>query len=261
MDFRMVISLRPADIPFKSHDVPVAVSRTNLSPLSYATFRDCDLVNDLRQFAVLHNLVLDVTYMTSYLLHLLLTYRKTFKPTGPAESRVQNAIRILEREWKVDIKDWSENEDFTFEDPSTGDVLWNTHFVMFINLILQPLQNRSAYVFLDRRGDISGQTDAPGIWRHCQFKAYSLDRTAKTFELQFQIKNQKKGLVLNINDMKRLDHSGIHFQHPTNAACFLFDPFSCDEFARPRHYDSAQLKKRMEQGSPKPNQTAHPEVF
>jgi hypothetical protein len=74
MDVQMVIPIRAADPPFKGHDVPVAVSRMNVSPLSYAAFRDRDLVNDLGRFAALHNLGLDMIYLTSYLLHLLLIY-------------------------------------------------------------------------------------------------------------------------------------------------------------------------------------------
>jgi hypothetical protein len=53
MDLQMVIPIRATDIPFKGHDVPVAVSRTNMSPLSYAALRDHELVNDLRLLAVL----------------------------------------------------------------------------------------------------------------------------------------------------------------------------------------------------------------
>ena len=106
MDVQMIISVRAADTPFKGHDVPVAVSRTNISPLSHAAFRDLDLVNDLGRFTSFHKLRLDMTYLTSYLLHLLLTYQATCKPKGPAGSRVRNAIQILETAWKVDIKKW-----------------------------------------------------------------------------------------------------------------------------------------------------------
>jgi hypothetical protein len=47
MDMQMVILVRATDTPFKGHNVPVAVSRMNVSPLSYAAFQDHDLVNDL----------------------------------------------------------------------------------------------------------------------------------------------------------------------------------------------------------------------
>ena len=77
MDVRIVISVPAAHTPFKGHDVPVALSRTNISPLSYASFRDHDLVNDLRQFAAFHGLSLDTTYLTSNLLYLLLDYQAT----------------------------------------------------------------------------------------------------------------------------------------------------------------------------------------
>jgi hypothetical protein len=245
MDVQMVISVRAADTPFKGHDVPIAVSRTNVSPLSHAAFRDRDLMNDLGRFAALHNLRLDITYLTNYLLHLLLTYQATCIPRGPAASRVRNAIQILETAWKVDIEDWSQDEDFTPDDPSTGEVTWNTCFIQFINLILQPLQTRSAYVFFDEKGDISGQFNGPGIWRRCQFKSYSLNGITKTFELQFQINKQKKGLILDINDIKKFDSLGIRFQHPTDPNCVLFNPFSCDEFAQPRRHDSYWFKRRI----------------
>jgi hypothetical protein len=87
MDVQVVIPIRAADMPFKGHDVPVAVSRTNMSPLSYAAFQDRDLLNDLGRFAALYNLILEATYMASSLLHLLLTYQMTFKPKGPAAAR------------------------------------------------------------------------------------------------------------------------------------------------------------------------------
>ena len=244
MDVQMVIPVRAADTPLKSHAVPVVVSRLNTSPLSFAVFRDRDLVNDLGRFAALHNLRLDLTYLTTYLLHLLLTYQATCKPGGPAAARVRNAIRILETAWKTDIKDWSQNEDFTYEDAITGEIIWNIYFVQFINLILQPLQTQSAYVFFDEKGDISGQHDSPGIWRRCLFKSYSLDDIAKTLELQFRINKQKKGLILDINDIQKFDSFGIHFQHPTHPDCVLFNPFSCDEFAQPRH-DSNHFKRRI----------------
>jgi len=123
--------------------------------------------------------------------------------------------------------------------------IWNTYFVQFINLILQPLQTRPVDVFLDEKGDISGQFDGPGIWRRFQFKSYSLDRIAKTLELQFQINKQKKGLILDINDIKKFDSFGIRFQHPTDPDCVLFNLFTCDEFAQPRRHDSDRFKRRI----------------
>jgi hypothetical protein len=244
MDVQMVIPVHAADTPLKGHAVPVAVSRTNTSPLSFAAFRDRDLVNNLGRFAAFHNLRLDRTYLTSFLLHLLLIYQATCKPRGPVATRVKDAVRILETAWKTDIKDWSQNKDFTYKDAITGEVIWNTCFIQFINLILQPLQSQSAYVFFNEKGDISGQHDGPGIWRRCLFKSYSLDDIAKTFELQFQIDKQKKGLILDINDIQNFDDFGIYFQHPTHADCVLFNPFSCDEFAQP-HQDSNHFKRRI----------------
>jgi hypothetical protein len=244
MDIKMIIPVCVADTPLKSHAVPIAVSHTNILPLSSAAFRDRDLVNDLERFATLRNLRLDPTYSTTYLLHLLLTYQVTCKPRGLAAARVENAIQILEEAWKTDIKKWSQNKDFTPEDAITGEVVWGTSFVQFINLILEPLQTRSAYVFFDEKGDISGQHDGPGSWRRCQFQSYSLNHIAKTFELQFRINKQKKGLILAINDIQKFDSFGIYFQHPLNPDCVLFNPFTCDEFAQPR-YDSNQFKRRI----------------
>jgi hypothetical protein len=244
MDVQMVISVRAANTPFKGHDVPVAVSCTNISPFSHAVLRDRNLVNDLERFASLNKLRLDITYLTCYLLHLLLTYQATCEPRGPAAVRVRKAIDILETAWKVDIKEWSQSKDFTIKDPITGEVIWNTYFVQFINLILQPMQTRSAYVFFDENGDIS-EDNGLGIWRQCQFKSYPLNGIAKTFELHFQINKQKKGLVLDINDIQKFDRVGIRFEHPTDPDCVLFNPFCCNEFAQPRRHDSNQFMRRV----------------
>jgi hypothetical protein len=43
MDVQVIIPVRAADTPLKDHDVPVVISRTNTSPLSYAAFRDRNL--------------------------------------------------------------------------------------------------------------------------------------------------------------------------------------------------------------------------
>ena len=180
MDVQMLIPVRAANTPLQGHDIPVAVSRINVSLLSYAALRDRDLVNDLRRFATLHNLRLDLTYPTSYLLHLLVTYQASCKLRVPAAARVKHAIRILETAWKTDIKYLTQNEDFTNEDTTTGEGVWNTNLFQFIHLVLQPLQTRSAYIFFDANGDISRQHDGPGIWRQCQFKSYLLkELTAK----------------------------------------------------------------------------------
>jgi hypothetical protein len=96
MDVQMIIQMRAADTPFTDHNVPIAVSRTNMSPLSYAVVRDRDLINDLQQFAAFQNLELKRTYNTDYLLYLLLAYQKTYKPKKPAAARVQKAIQKLE---------------------------------------------------------------------------------------------------------------------------------------------------------------------
>ena len=244
MDVQIAVPVYAADTLLKGHAVPIAISRTNTSPLSYAAFRDRDLLNNLKRFAALYNLRLDLTYSTSSLLYLLLSFQATYKLRRPAAVRVRNAIQILETAWKTDIKDWSQNEDFTYEDAITGEVIWNFRFVQFIDLILQPLQTRSAYVFFDEKGDISGQHKGPGIWRRCLFRSYSLNSIAKTLELQFRIDKQKKGLILNANDIKMFDSFGIYFQHPTHPDCVLFNPFSCDEFAQPRQ-DSNQFKRRI----------------
>lgn len=74
--------------------------------------------------------------------------------------------------------------------------------------------------------------------------SYSLDNIAKTFELQFQINKQKKGLILGINDIKKFDTFGIRFEHPMDPDYVLFNPFSCDEFAQPCH-SSNQFKRNM----------------
>lgn len=85
-DVEMSVSVRAADTPFKEHDVPIAVFRKNVLPLFYAKFRSRDLVNDLGRFDAIRNPRLDTTYLTSYLLCLILLYQATCKPSGPATS-------------------------------------------------------------------------------------------------------------------------------------------------------------------------------
>jgi hypothetical protein len=242
MDVQMEISVLAADTPSKIHNVPIVVSRMNISPLSHAKLRDQDLVNDLDQLATSHRLKLDTTFLTSELLYELLVYQLVVQPKGPAGDRVRNAIHHLEMAWEIDIRTWSRNEDFTPEDPNTGEVIWNTYSIQFIHLILQPLQTRSAYVFFDKKGDISGQFSSPGIWRRCRFMFFSLSHDWKTFELEFHINKQKKGLILQTDDIRNFDSSGIIFQHPMDPDSVLINPFSCDEFAQPRH-DSYRLKR------------------
>jgi hypothetical protein len=60
-----------------------------------------------------------------------------------------------------------------------------------------------------------------------------------------EVNKQKKGLVLDINDIKKFDSFGICFQHPTDSKCVLFNLFSCDEFAQPRRQDSDWFKRRI----------------
>ena len=74
MNIQMIIPVFVTDTSLKGHVVSVVISRTNTLPLSYVTFRDYDLVNDLKRFAVLYNLRLNLTYLTSSLLYLLLTF-------------------------------------------------------------------------------------------------------------------------------------------------------------------------------------------
>ena len=163
MNMQMTIPVCAADTPLKGYVVPVVVSHMNTLPLSYAAFWDHDLINNLKRFAALYNLKLNLTYLTSSLLYLLLTFQATFKLRGPAAVRTENAIRILKTAWRIDIKDWSQNKDFTYKDAITGEVIWHTYFVQFINLILQPLQTRSVYIFFDEKRDISGQYNGLSI--------------------------------------------------------------------------------------------------
>lgn len=70
----MIISIYAADTSFEDYNVFITLSRTNISLLSHAKFRDHDLINDLRRFAVFHDLSLNIIYLTSNLLYLLLNY-------------------------------------------------------------------------------------------------------------------------------------------------------------------------------------------
>lgn len=74
MDVQIIISIRAINILFKDHVVSIIMSRINILPLSYAAFQDRDLMNDLERFTALYNLLLNMTYLISYLLHLLLIY-------------------------------------------------------------------------------------------------------------------------------------------------------------------------------------------
>jgi hypothetical protein len=88
----MLISVPAADTPFTGHDIPVAISRTIISPLSRTAIRDRDLMNDLKPFAARHKLRLKGTHPTTFLLHLLLTCQATSKIKEPAATRIRNAI-------------------------------------------------------------------------------------------------------------------------------------------------------------------------
>jgi hypothetical protein len=65
--------------------------------------------------------------------------------------------------------------------------------------------------------------------------SYSLDNIAKTFELQFQINKQKKGLILGINNIKKFNTFRIRFKHLIDSDYVLFNLFLCDKFAQPCH--------------------------
>lgn len=95
---QIIILIRAADTSFKDYNVFIAVCRTSLTLFSYITFRDRDLMNDLRRFAAFHNLVLETTHMISSLLYLLLAYQVAFKSKEPAAARVRNVIQILKAE-------------------------------------------------------------------------------------------------------------------------------------------------------------------
>ena len=76
----------------KDYNVSVTVYRTSLTFFFYITFRDRDLVNNLKRFITLYNLVLETTYMISFLFYLFLTYQVTFKSKEPVTVRIRNII-------------------------------------------------------------------------------------------------------------------------------------------------------------------------
>jgi hypothetical protein len=234
MHVQLVISVPADHTSVKSHTAPVVVSHTNVSPLSHAALRDPDLIEDLKPFATRYNLKLHETFQTGLLLYFFLYYQTTYQPQNAASTRITAAIKILETAWYMDIGSWSREKSLSHEDAITGEVVSSHCLVSFVKLILQPLQIRKAYIFFNGKGDISGKGDTVGIWRLCHFHSYQLNLTEKTLELNFQVNNQTKGLILQLNDIKKFDDFGIYFQHPAFPDCLLFNPFSCKEFHEPR---------------------------
>ena len=70
----MIILIRIVNTSFKDYDVFITVYYTSLILFSYTAFRDRNLINDLKRFVVLYNLVLETIYMISSLFYLLLIY-------------------------------------------------------------------------------------------------------------------------------------------------------------------------------------------
>jgi hypothetical protein len=181
---------------------------------------------------------LKTTLHTSYLLLQLLTLRETHKLMGSAAVQLESTINHLGKEWKIDVQRWSQNKNIIPEDPKTGKLICGFNLIRFLDLILQPLQN--ALIFFDQRGDISGDTNEFGTHHRCHFESYKLDPSTRTLELQFrenhQMKgrNQTKGLILKIDQIRTFELLGILFEHPTDNGYYIRNPFRCDEISRPR---------------------------
>ncbi len=174
MHVQLVIPVPADHTSVKSHTAPVVVSHTNVSPFSYAALRDPDLTEDLKPFATRYNLKLHETFQTGVLLYFFLHYQTTYQPKKAASTRITTAIKILETAWYMDIASWSREKSLSHEDAITGEVILSRCLVSFVNLILQPLQTRTAYIFFDGKGDISGKCDTVGMWRLCRFHFYRL---------------------------------------------------------------------------------------
>ena len=172
-------------------------------------------------------------FWTETFLRFLLLHRTSYNPEESASTRVVTTIKILETEWRADIRHSSQNESFSPEDPNTGEVIWNIYLFRLFKLILTPLRSWTAYFYCDKKGDISGKPDTTGIWRECCFLNYDLNHREKMLALLFKVDNQIRGLTLCANGIKKFDDFGIYFQHPTHRDCILFNPFSCDEFVKP----------------------------
>ena len=168
------------------------------------------------------------------LLYFFLYYQTTYQLKKIVNTHITIAIKILETTWYMDIASWSREKSLNHEDAITDEVILSRCLVGFVNLILQSLQTRTAYIFFDGKGDISGKYDTVGMWRLCRFHFYRLKWTEKTLELNFQVNNQTKGLILQLNEIKKFDDFGIYFQHSAFPDCLLFNPFSCKEFDEPR---------------------------
>jgi hypothetical protein len=241
MDVQMIIPILTSD----AVDHPVVVSRTSVSPLSYAALQDPNLVKELEPLATLYQLNLSRTFPTSTLLQILMLYQATYRSGKTATIHFNTAKRILEAAWYKDIGEWSETGSLSINDPQTGDIIWSDCLIRYLELILRPLVTRTAYIFLDKKGDISGDSNTTGIWRRCHFDCYKLNHPEKTLELQFRVNNQTKGLILQRNEIMKFEDLGIYFQHPTHPDCVLFSPFCCKEYTEPR-LDSVRLRKRIQ---------------
>ena len=238
----MIIPLHFADTPLKDH--PIVVSHSNISPISYAKFRDFNLSKDLQPLATRYGSNLSQSCPTETLLCFLLMHQTSHNPKKPVSTRVRTAIEILETAWYKDIQDWSQNAYLSFEDSNTGEAMWGTNLFRLVDLILTPFRHRTVYVYFDKNGDISGKPDTTSKWRQCRFQQYVLNHENETIVLLFNVNNQIKGLFLQPNDIKRFDNLGIFFQHPKHPDYIISNPFTCDEFANPRP-DSDQRQRQI----------------
>lgn len=104
MDLQIVIPVCTATTPVESREIPVAVSSTNVSILSYAALRDRNLVNDMKAYTTQHHIDLLQTHPTDFLLYLLLCYQTHYALEGDAATRVDRAITTLQEAWYGDIE-------------------------------------------------------------------------------------------------------------------------------------------------------------
>ena len=96
MPVQLVIPVPDDHTSVNSHTVPVVVSHTNVSPLSYTALRDPNLIEDLKPFATRYGLKLHKTFQTRFLLYFFLYYQIIYQPKKTANTHITTAIKILE---------------------------------------------------------------------------------------------------------------------------------------------------------------------
>ena len=201
--------------------------RSTLTPLSESYIRNKKLQATLQPFAARHSINLSQYTCTDMLLNLLLRYG-TSLPQDVAKI-VQDSVQHLEEQWYQDIQRWRAFPSLDGKNPLDAG--------RYVQLVLRPMVTRRVFIALDPNGDIPIHSDQAGRLLSGRFHDLHLHGKAH-LELDFLVGNQVKGLILPLEDTKKLDQ--VTFQHPKYAECVIFDLFGGDEFTQPRSDATAQ---------------------